>query len=139
MNGLELFEIPNARKCLSYNLNQKNTKIDKNYEQIKRLKHTTNQNQKILKIMMEKVSQIQKEMFVQFETKHERSTSSKICKLDKFHQVNNFEYLYVSIPRRNPFGKRIFNLDTSKSLFSTNEIIASKFKKEINNKYNEKT
>ena len=64
MNEMELLEIPIFRKNLSYNLNYKNTKTDNRYEQIKRLKHTANQNQKILKVLMEKLGQIQNDMLV---------------------------------------------------------------------------
>ena len=46
MNEMELLEIPITSKNLSYNLNYKNTKTDKQYEQIKRLTHKANQNQK---------------------------------------------------------------------------------------------
>ena len=64
MNEMELLEIPITRKILSYNLNYKNSKTDKLYEQIKRVKHTANQNQKILKVLMEKLGQIQNDMLV---------------------------------------------------------------------------
>ena len=42
-------------KKLNYNLKRKDTKTEVLYEQIKKCKHTSNQNQKILKTLLEQV------------------------------------------------------------------------------------
>ena len=53
---------------LSYNISFKTTKADVLYEQIRRSKKTTNQNQKLIKFLIEKVDKIEKCISNWFET-----------------------------------------------------------------------
>lgn len=56
------------------------------YQQIKRTKHTTNQNQKLLKILIEKVDSIQKFMYERFEIRLEFNNGDiQESKLNQIH------------------------------------------------------
>ena len=56
------FDHSTKSKNLSYNLNNKNTKNNVLYQLIKRTRNTTNQNQKFIKVLIEKVDQFHKIM-----------------------------------------------------------------------------
>ena len=62
------FDHSTKSKNLSYNLNNKNTKNNVLYQLIKRTRNTTNQNQKFIKVLIEKVDQFQKIMSDLLET-----------------------------------------------------------------------
>ena len=58
-------------KEINYNIKHKITNPDVLQEQIRRTKHTLNQNQRLLKVLIEKVDSIQNLMIKWFETKQE--------------------------------------------------------------------